>query len=106
MRQIKKTMFSSFGEAVHEGTKREGGVMVKGFPPAKSHHANIRKEKTVKIGNVGAFSLALVLAALPAVVLAAGNAENGKKIVVPLIGNCLAFEFIRFYHRLIRFFCV
>ncbi|MDA8422259.1 MAG: sulfur oxidation c-type cytochrome SoxX [Nitrospiraceae bacterium] len=45
----------------------------------------------MKIGNVGAFSLALVLAALPAVVLAAGNAENGKKIVeTKSLGNCVA----------------
>lgn len=45
MRQIKKALFSGFGEAVHEGTKREGGVMVKGFPPPSHIIANIRKEE-------------------------------------------------------------
>ncbi len=45
----------------------------------------------MKIGTVTAFSLALALAALPAVAPAAGNAENGKKIVeAKNLGNCAA----------------
>ncbi len=45
----------------------------------------------MKISNVTAFGLALALAALPAVVLAGGNAENGKRIVeTKNLGNCAA----------------
>lgn len=45
----------------------------------------------MNIRNVTAFGLALAFAALPAVVLAGGNAENGKRIVeTKQLGNCAA----------------
>ncbi len=45
----------------------------------------------MKINTVAVFCFVLALAALPAAVLAKGNAENGKKIVeTKSLGNCAA----------------
>lgn len=60
--------------------------------PALSAQRKERKEETVKTTKIfAALSLALVFIALPAVVLAAGNVEKGKKVVDSRhLGNCAA----------------